>query len=242
MFVQQELRHVLISLLALGIIFGFNDGAEVFEPTSWFLHLILVLVLCAAFFLIRLYVQKRIGDFYDALVEYRLWFTRRYGFAKRAMFRKPLPIGMLIALVVMIASSGLLYFTALGHLYITPKLSRIGRKFSEVSEYEEALIAFGGVATHMVFIILFSWLGKILMWDVTLLVLINAVMLFFLMIPLPPLDGGLLFFGSRNLYIFTAAFCLATYALIFLPIGWSLLVGVIVSAGILGVYHYKWEL
>ena len=241
MFSRQELRHVLVTVIFLGLIFGFDDGSTTFDVSSWFLYLLWALLLSGFFFLVRLGVQKRVGDFYDALVEYRLWFTRRYGVAKRQVLRRPIPLGILAALLVTLASAGQLFVTCLGHLYISPKLSRLGRGFAEVTEFEESLISFSGVAVHLGFMVLFSWLSIFLGVDFSFALLINSVMLFFLMIPIPPLEGGLMFFGSRHLYVFSVAFCLAAYSLLFVGPLLSLVLGLLIGAGVLLVYHYKWE-
>jgi hypothetical protein len=200
-----------------------------------------VFVLASFFFLTRLWVQKKVGAFYDAFVEYRLWITRRYGVHKHQIFHRPLPLGLLLAFVMTFVSLGKLYVTALGHIIITPQLSRIGRKSAQVTEYEEALIAFSGIATHLFWLILLSWAARLVAVDFSSAILINAVMLFFLLIPLPPLEGGVIFFGSRNFYIFVLAFSLATYGLLFAGPLLSLILGLLVGLGVLLVYYYKWE-
>ena len=241
MFLQQELLHILITLFMLGLVFGFNDGSVSFDMTQWFFNFVTMFVLAAFFFLVRLWVQKKVGNFYDALVEYRLWITRRYGIKKHQIFRRPLPVGLLLSLLVTFVSLGKLYVTALGHIIITPKLSRIGRKSAQVTEYEESLIAFSGIATHLGWLTLLSWFSRVVAIDFSAAILINAVMLFFLLIPLPPLEGGLIFFGSRNFYIFVLAFSLATYGLLFAGPLLSLILGLLVGIGVLAVYYYKWE-
>ena len=241
MFLQQELLHILITLLIFGFVFGFNDGSASFDLTSWFFHVLFVLLLSSFFFLTRLWVQKKVGAFYDALVEYRLWITRRYGVHKHQIFRRPLPVGLLLAVLVTLVSVGKLYVTALGQILITPKLSRIGRKSAQVTEYEESLIAFSGIATHLFWLILLSWFSRVVTLDFSSAILINAVMLFFLLIPVPPLEGGLIFFGSRPFYLFVLAFSLATYGLLFAGPFLSLILGLLVGLGILLVYYYKWE-
>lgn len=63
------------------------------------------------------------------------------------------------------------------------------------------------------------------------------------MLPLPDLYGEQIFFGSRLLYIFTAAFVLGTALMIlYTPILVTLIGAIIFATVVFGIIYYEYEL
>ena len=135
-------------------------------------------------------------------------------------------------------SNGRLYWAAISSYgLIMEKATRLGKKFVDVTDYEEAKIALAGPIA-VTFLMLFF---KLLNGSGTFeqLVTIYSWMAIFDLLPIPGLDGAKIFFGSVPLYVFSASFVLSAVVLAYvlgaIP---ALIFSVLAALAFLAVYAY----
>lgn len=240
LFQQKETRLLAITILLLGIIFGFNDGETVFNLTHFFLNFVQMTIMAGIGVLVHEIAHKLAARRKNLEITYHFWTLDRISPAMK--IKNGIPIGPIIALLVTFFSNGLFYFTALGenNISVDPK-KRIGRKWTEVLDYEQALILLSGPVANILLVILLNVISRFTSYDLTTFMMINLFMAFWAMLPLPGLDGGKIFFGSRNVYFFGLAFLIMGFLLQKTGIIFSISISLITAIAILILYYYKYE-
>lgn len=87
---------------------------------------------------------------------------------------------------------------------------RLGRKFTKLTEYENAKLALISPLTA----IFVAIIAKMILPNIPELVLINSMLAISYMLPLPKLNGSTIFFGSKILYTLSFIFILLTALLL----------------------------
>ncbi|MBI4447822.1 hypothetical protein HY643_02485 [Candidatus Woesearchaeota archaeon] len=192
-------------------------------------------------------VARRHGFF----SEYQIWGIKHIWFSKDPRFPttvkffgkdivvKSFPLGLVLSVLLTIFSNGQLFFAAIGsyHLMLTSRASRFGRKFVNVTDYEEAKIALGGPAANLLLVVIFKIFNSSGTFDD--LILINSALAIFNLIPLSTLDGAKIYFGSKPLYILSLVFIVGSITLIYLlGVIPSLILAAIISLIFLVTYYY----
>lgn len=197
---------MIVAALIAGFVFGFDDKSQVFEFTAWFMNFLWFSFLSLIALLILISTQKYFSRKYGAVVNYELWTTKRFGFWEAMHFKKPFPTGIILPILVALFSTGQILFSAALSFFtkIVPAY-RIGKKYTQLTEYEIAKISLFGLLANVLFAVILSVIGKEMFHD---LILVNLFIAISYMIPLPGLLGSSIFFGSRNLYVFGLAFIL----------------------------------
>ncbi len=261
MFRKSEIWALTISILVMALALGFNDGQETFEWAYWLTNFVVVIVIVAFSFIIHQLAHKVVARMQGFDTEYNFWglqtlsldprkllgkgkkkpFPRKVRLFGKEYLIKAFPIGIVLSVIVTIVSNGALFFLAVGQYnLLLRKTTRIGRKFVEVTDYEEAKIALAGPMVHIVLMIL----GKLFNTYGTLdqFIFINAAMALFYMIPISRLDGTKIYFGSRLLYVFSLVFMIAMIILVYnisvIPMVIISLVSACVAAGLYYYYQY----
>ncbi len=246
-FTKKEVLHLLLSSIILGFVFGFDDKRPVFILSLWFQNYLFVTLLSFISLLIFILSQKIISSIYRANSEYRVWYTRRFliresGYIKSKQpepkLYETIPLGIILPILVILFSKGSLPFSAVLQTQISAfKPHRIGKKFSEVTEYESSVIALCPIITCMIIALLSKFLNLESLYIINLSLAISNIL------PLPKLNGMTIFFGSRFLYIFS--FFLITLLAIFsyfLPIFASIVFSLLASIIILILYYFFREI
>ena len=164
-------------------------------------------------------IAKKIASYYvDSEIEIRLWEVDRYGFAPNKRFKKPLPAGLIIPLVVSILSLGYVKWLAALVFDVTPKPYRAAKRhglyrFSEMTESHIGLIAAAGICANLLFAIIGYLIGFPEQMN---FVSLSIFYVFFNMIPISDLDGNKIFFGEIILWAFLAALSIIGLAYVFL--------------------------
>lgn len=106
--------------------------------------------------------------------------------------------------MIYILSSGQILFAAITSLDISiNKAYRIGKKFANLTNFESAKIAVIGPLTNILLALLAT------PFNIPFLkpfIAINTAIAISYMLPLPGIDGGTVFFGSKPLYVLSAVF------------------------------------
>lgn len=237
MFGKKEIRHLIIGILILSFVFGFNDGRETFNFGYWLLNFLLVLVVVAISVLVRELVRKFVAHRKGCKTEYNLWFVKQVSFRPTGGLKTGFPIFPIISVFLTLISNGKAFFTAIETNTVEAvRKYRVGRKFTRLTEYDEAIILLSGVLTSAFFVLLFSGLNKIF-GIFSLFIVVNFWLTLYALLPIPPLDGGKILFGSRSLYVFSVAFIIALFLMKDLNIILSLMFSFIIAFILLIIYY-----
>lgn len=218
MFRKPEIKDLIISILILGFVFGFDDGKKTFELTPWLLNFIKICLLSTIALLVHHLSQKITAKKFGCQTKHEIWRIKHYWFGAKSHFPITLhfgftkiilnsfPLGIFLPIIITFLSDGQLFFAATAMCLISVnKAHRIGRKYIRLTNYETAKITLAGpLANILLAIILKIFSGFNPIFDQ--LILINSMLAISNMIPLPHLDGGSIYFGSRPLFAFSFAF------------------------------------
>lgn len=200
MFNQKELLSLGIAAALIGYLSAFLK----FSWLGWLgaagLALIVLLVHFAA--------QKFVASLKDCNIELNLWTFRQYWFYKSSYSKWPIPAWLLLPLLLLLATFGVVKWLAVTTFEAVPV--RKVTPYSELSEWELAIIAASGAAANILLAVLSQFAG----WQN--FALLNIWFAFFNLLPISSLDGAKILFGGRVFWIFL--FVLTTVILILLNI------------------------
>lgn len=178
--------------------------------------------------------------------EFKSWGIKRYGWSPQATFPKKvfgwkiniLPIGLILAVLVTIFSNGQFWFAAVSSYgLVIEKISRFGKKFVNVTNYEDAKIAIAGPGAVLLLLLvlkIFNWSG---IFDK--FIFICSVLVIYDMLPIPGLDGWKVAMGSKPLYFFGFILTIGIIALVQLTGAiQALVISLIFSAILVTLYYY----
>ena len=242
MFKKTEITNMAISILVLGLVFGFDDGKETFVLTRWLLNLLGMILIVAIIILIRETVIKITANRHKVDSEYGLWNIKKVLF-KGGNLKSGVPIGIILTLLFSILSKGKLFFTAIGSHNLKERLAaRTGRKYIFLEYKEESLIVMSGILTNISLIYIAALLQTIFSIKLNNFITINFfIALFNIILPVSNLDGAKIFFGSRLQWVFGVLFLLTSFSLFRLGFLTGLIIAAVLSGiGVL-VYYFKWN-
>jgi len=228
-FSANEIRQLLISVFFVSLIFSYDQwGYETFDLIIGLQNFFNALLIIGLAFLVHQTAQKVMALYRGYKATFQMWGK-----------------GLAAGIVLAVLSFGKLLFLAPGSVKIdTIPLLRVGQQRHMLKFNDLAIITFMGPLANIVLAIIFkalipimggTLLAQAMMWNMWIAV--------FSMLPLPPLDGGKIFFGSRLLYTFTAGFTIGCALLISLaPIISTLIGAAILGVIILGIIYYEYEL
>lgn len=241
MFTKREIIHLVISILILAFVFGFDDGNPSFVLNHWVINFLRFFLVVAIALLFRELTVKVFARRHDANSEYEIWNIKRVWFTGTTKLPRGFPFGIIIAFVLAIASRGNVFFTALGiHKLEENKVARAGRKNPTLNYSEEAQIVSMGILSSLFLAVVSIVIGKVFALNTTNFVTVNFFIALFNMIPLSNLDGAKIFFGSLLMYIFLLVFIVVSFLLIKSSIILGLVVALIMACLIAVLYFYKY--
>ncbi|MBI2102790.1 hypothetical protein HYT55_03045 [Candidatus Woesearchaeota archaeon] len=222
-FSHTEALHLLLSILLIGFIFSFRDwGTGTFDATLGIQHFLLVTLVALVSLFFRIACQKMyaISQGYNA--EFRIWWT-----------------GLLIMLVLIFLSLGrlpiIIVGTVVANLMVKQRLGEFRYGFSYK---DNAMVSLWGIYGNLIAALLFA-IGlhfSPASYSFSKGIIINLVMAFFSLLPLPQLDGLQIFFGSRPLYYLGIILVVLASLLLLSRTTVGLVIGVILGAG-MGIFY-----
>lgn len=222
-FSQAEMLPLLLAVALIGFIFSFRDwGTETFDATLGLQHFFLVtlVALVSVFFRIACQKMYALSQGYNA--EFKVWWT-----------------GLLIMLVLIFISLGrlplILVGTVVANLMVKQRLGEFRYGFSYK---DNAMIALWGIYGNLIAAILFA-IGlhfSPASYSFSKGIIINLVMAFFSLLPLPQLDGLQIFFGSRSLYYLGIIMVVLAGLLLLSKTTVGLVISVIIGAA-MGIFY-----
>jgi len=234
-FNKKEIVALAISILFMGVALGFNDKQEVFVLNYFLANMFMMILMVGFAFIVHQLGHKLVAYLSGFRTEYKLWglqqlrfwpLYKRWTVLRTAQFPKTVkiwgkefviesfPVGLVIAFFVTVLSNGWIYFLAIGQYnLLIERTSRIGKKFVEVTDFEEAKIALAGPMANIVLMVIAAMFNQHGTFDN--FIWINGALALFYMIPISQLDGAKVFFSSRVLYVFGLLFIIGMVSLVY---------------------------
>ena len=228
-FTHYELRGLVISILAIAFVISFKEwGTTRFDAVAGLHNLFNAVLITALSILVHDAGHRLWGLAIGYRVEFKMW-----------------SFGLLIALVIAFLSNGQLWLIVpsgfMLHHLAGPRLGwfRYG-----INYFGQAMVALAGPLFTLMLIILLKIISS---FSTNLLVekaiMFNVIYAITSLIPIPPLNGSKIYFGSRMLYAFVvpaiviAAILMIINVPIFLALVLSFLVGIVLWL----VYYISFE-
>lgn len=188
MFKLNEIYHILLAVILLGFVMSFSLE---FKIETFLIYLLFALIVI----FVNILVKKLLAYYTDCDIETKIWHFQRYGLYERSYFRKPIPIGFILPLLLSVVSLGAIKFLTLLQFEVSPLKYRVAKRiglyrFSELTETHIGAIAYSGIIANLVLAILAYLI------NVPELARLSVYYAAFNMLPLGKLDGNKIFFGS----------------------------------------------
>jgi len=249
-YTKKELRNFFIVILTLTFVFAFNDGRPSFELYYWLTNFVKVFLIVTLGILVHDLGHDFIVRKQGFNSEFKYWGLKRFSIRKEPFFPRQInifgkkytiesfPLGILMAILITLFSNGQLYWAAISsYSLLKIKAHRLGRKFVEVTDFEEAKIAIAGPLAMLFLMVLLKIFNTGGIFDQ--FVSIYSIVIVYDMLPLPGLDGFKVVMGSKPLFAFGFAFIVSAVLLInALNSIFALLLAVLISLIIGLVYFY----
>lgn len=219
-FSPAELRGIIISILVIAFIISFDEwgyGANI-NISVGLLNLGNAILITALTLLVR-HSAQRIGALQIGFTaEYRMWTW-----------------GLLLGLVLAFVSNGNIWLLMPAGIVCHHLAGhRLGWFRYGINYYAVGIVALWGPLANVLLVIFFKIISTMIYNPlIEKAILLNIGMAIWTMLPIPPMDGSRVFFGSRLTYIFSLAFiifaCLLLYAKIsiFVSIAGAFILGLI---------------
>ena len=146
---------------------------------------------------------KKLTAYYlDIDISHSIWKFQRYWIPKKRQLKKPVPMGIIFPILIFVLSKGIIKpFTFLQYdakaKAAKAVKKRISKTWSEIMEWDLALISFWGIVSLLILILITDLLGFKTLSKYTLYYSLWNL------IPISQLDGCKLFFSNFALFIFT---------------------------------------
>lgn len=195
MLTQKEIAMILAATVVLGFVVSLVESWKIFLYACLSILIIILVNLTA----------KKITAFYlDSEIETKIWEMKRWGYMSHTYFKKAIPLGLILPLIVTVLSLGYINWMASLVFDVKPKIYRAARryglyKFTEMTEYHIGLIASAGIIANL----LAAGIGYLVGYSD--FAILNVYYALFNMVPISDLDGNKIFFGSLVLWSFLAA-------------------------------------
>jgi len=202
---EKEWSHLLSVLVVLAFVGAFVEFG--FPSLPGFLVMLIVFLVII---FTHVFSKKLVSYHLSMEEESRVWSVKRYGFKKHHYFASEVPLGLVLPIFIFVITLGLVpWYGSLQSEVKPSKYKSVRRKnfqtllsFTEVSEWDLALVSASGVAGVLVLSFFAYLIGVPIISKVAL------HYAFFNMIPFGNLDGSRILFGSRPLYAVLGAITL----------------------------------
>lgn len=228
-FTTYELKGLIICILAVAFIVSFKEwGTERFDLAAGLYNLINSALIVALSVLIHDAGQRIWGLAIGYRIEFRMW-----------------SFGLIAALSLAFLSNGSLWLIIpSGFMLHHLAGHRLGWFRYDINYFAQAMIALAGSLSTLALVIM---LKIIMAFSSSALLekalIFNVVYLITSLLPIPPLDGSKIYFGSRMLYAFVlpALAVAAIMMIVKIPILLSLVISLLVGIILWLAYYISFE-
>ncbi len=236
---SKEAATIIVASLVLAFVFGFDDKQSTFNMQHWLVNYATLVVAAAVVVFLFAVAQKWTARKTDHHATLRLWSLERYGVRRAAEFKRRVPIGVLISLLLVLMSNGIIKIAAVLQTETrTSETKRAGRKYARGTEYEVALInAAGPLMTTLFVLAVKAFAGGTALGEA--MILVGRHLALYSLIPLPGLNGLQIYFGSPLLFSSTLLFVVISFILapLISPL-LALMAAIILAVIMLFLHHY----
>lgn len=199
---KKEVLSVIIAVLILSFVVTISKNINEFTEKILFSALMIFIILA-----LNIIGKKIMAYYLDSEIEVKLWEVQRYGFKAHRKFKRPVPAGVIVPIIVSVVSLGYIKWMASLVFDVKASVHRAARRhglytFSEITENHIGLIAAAGIILNLIAAVAGYFLGY------EEFARLNIYFIFFNMLPVSDLDGNKIFFGSLVLWSFLAALSL----------------------------------
>lgn len=220
-------NEILFFILA-SIIASFVVAFSKFSLESWLVSSLMVAII----FLVNLAASKVAAYYLGCETEIKLWTFRRYWLRWQDKFKFDFPIWIVLPLFLAVITNGFLKWTAILTFDAKPIKVKVKKRFSEIKEYDLALIASAGILANLII----ALIAKIC--TLNEFALLSCWFAFLSMLPLGNMAGTKIFFGSKMLWIFLVVLTLITLILIGITNAFATVFIALILAAIAAIIFY----
>ena len=224
-FSKQELRSLIITIIAVAFIISFDEwGTAEFNIAAGFFNLFNAILITAFSYLIKISAQ-RIGALQIGYrCEHRMWSW-----------------GILLGIILAFVSNGSIWFLMTTSFIVHHMAGhRLGWFRYGINYFAIAMVALWGPLANVLLVLFFKGLSCFISNPlIEKAILLNALMAIYAMVPIPPMEGSKIYWGSRLAYVFSAvSIILASLLLIFIDIIWLAILTSFLLGLILWIVYY----
>ncbi|MDP3765525.1 MAG: hypothetical protein Q8R04_03355 [Nanoarchaeota archaeon] len=228
-FTQHELRGLIISILAIAFIISFKEwGKTSFELAAGLYNLFNAVLIVALSILIHDLGQRIWALAIGYRVEFKMW-----------------SLGLFVALIIAFISNGNLWLIVpSGFMLHHLAGHRLGFFRYGISYFGQAMVALAGPLFTLMLVILLKVLSVFSPNPlIQKAIIFNVVYAVTSLLPIPPLDGSKIYFGSRMLYAFALpAIVVSTILMVVnVPIFFALVLSFLVGIVLWLTYYISFE-
>ncbi|MBI2108265.1 hypothetical protein HYT54_04005 [Candidatus Woesearchaeota archaeon] len=224
-FTNSELVGLVSSIIVIAFIISFKDwGVEKFDASAGLFNFFNAILIAALSIMVHDAGQRIVG----LLIGYRIEY-------------KVLPSGLITTLLVTFVTNGNIWIILPSHFVLHHMAGhRLGFFRYGINQIGQAMVALAGPLASISLVII---LKIIHVFAPTPLlekaILFNVVYIITSMLPIPPIDGSKIYFGSRMMYAFFLPFVVASAILLIIDINILLaLIGSFMIAVLLWLAYY----
>src|SRR3989338_3517748 len=228
-FTPYEARGLTIAILVIGFIISFKEwGADKFNLSVGLFNLFNAILISALSVMVHDAGQRIWGLAIGFRIEFRMW-----------------TFGLIAAVAVAFITNGNMWLIVPGGFMLHHLAGhRLGFFRYGVNYFGQAMVALAGPLFTLMLIILFKVLNTF--FPSPLLqkaIIFNVIYAITSLLPIPPLDGSKIFFGSRMLYAFALpAIIVATILMIIdVPIFLALIISLLIGIVLWLTYYITFE-
>ncbi len=200
-FSQKERMWIILTVIALAFMVGFNDGRKELDIALWGINFAMVLIIVALSFIVHITAHRVYALHLGFQMEYQ---TVLYGL-----------IGGLILTFLSLGKLFLLVFDTFELKML--RAHRLGYFRYGLNYFAVAAIASVGPIANLALASIFRIMAFLPDDFVKTAVLVNVLFAAYSLLPIPPLDGAQIFFGSRILYMFVVGLVLGWSVFLLVP-------------------------
>jgi len=227
-FTFLEIRNIMITIILIGFMYGFNDGRPKFETIPYFYNMLVSMGVAAITVLVFVSGQRFAGISAGYRVEFQMWWP-----------------GMVVALIITFIARGWIWIPIAGGMLLHHMSGhRLGFFRYGLNMLDNGIIASCGPLACVVYATIVK---QIAVWtNLASLPIINKMYWFALvfavvnMLPIPPLAGSKLMYNSRAPYVFIFAFILAYAVMAYFNL-FSWILALILAFVLWVLYYIRYE-
>lgn len=205
-FTPLEARSLAIAILVTAFVFSFKEWGygSAFDFKIGFFNYFNAILIVALSFLVHISVQRIWALATGFRLEWKMW-----------------SFGLLFALIMAFLTNGFIWLIIPGGIILHHMGGhRLGWFRYDINYWALGLTTATGTIATIILVMTFKALGAFVSNSlIDKLIIFNIAYALFSLLPIPPLDGSRIFYGSRMFYVFLASFAIIVSLLLFSGIG-----------------------